>query len=178
MQHGRRRFWSAAGTEYQSERIARLSVEALGIPVYSPLYRMRAVAGVRRVRPLFDRYILVRLDPRKDWNDIHRARGVTSLMRGAHGGDDFARPAVIPDEKIEWLRSLEDELGYIRLEDEEPPAFAFREQVMALKGPFRDQTGEYRGIDKDNQRRAVVAFQVFGRDVLSSVTRYDLVRAA
>lgn len=173
-----RKFWTAAETRYGSEAEARRSVISLGHEVYFPQFREKARNGVRRVLPLLDRYLLVRLDRRDNWLPIDSAKGIVGIMRGAHGGNDFSKPAVIPDDRIEYIRSLEDELGYVRLELEEPPAFAFREQVIALKGAFRDQRGEYRGIDQQNSRRAQVAFTVLGRDVLSSVARYDLVRAS
>lgn len=173
-----RRFWAAAETGYNSEGIARRSVEGLGHEVYFPQYREKARSGVRRVLPLLDRYLLVRLDRRlDDWLRINSCRGVVGVMRGAHGGDVMSAPAEIPDEKVQWIRSLEGSDGYVVLEDEEPPAFAFQDQVIALKGAFRDQRGEYRGIDAYNPRRAKIAFEILGREVLSSVPRYDLARA-
>jgi transcription antitermination factor NusG len=172
----KRKFWSAAETEYKSESTARRSVQSIGIEVYFPMYRARAVGGVRKVLPLLDRYLLVRLDPRCGWSGIESCKGIRGLMRGADGGDSMSGPAQIPDENVEFIRDLEDELGYVKLESEDPPAFAFRDQVLALKGAFRDQRGEYRGIDQQNSRRAVIAFQVLGRDVVSSISRHDLAR--
>lgn len=168
----RRKFWSAVETEYRSESIAARSVHALGFEFYNPRYRSAPVKGVRSVLPLLDRYLLVRLDHRSDWSDIHRAKGVKKLMRGPD-----SVPSRIEDHKIEWLRGLEDELGYVRLDSEEPPAFAFQDAVVALRGAFRDQNGEYRGIDNTNHKRALVAFEILGREIVTSQSRYDLALA-
>ncbi len=169
-------YWTAAETGYQLEGTARLSVQGLGHEVHFPQFRAAARGGVRRVLPLFERYILVRVDSHQNPGHIGRAKGVKRLLRGA--GDENAGPARIPQEKIDWLRSLEGSDGYVVLEDQEPPAFAFREQVIALRGTFRDQRGEYRGIDMTNPRRARIAFTIFGREVMSSQPRYDLARAS
>ena len=173
----RRRFWTAAHTEHQSEGLARRSVQSLGIEVYFPQYRERARGGVRRVLPLFERYLLIRLDRRNGWRGLESCRGLRGLLRGADGGDCEAPPSAIPDETIGWIRSLEGADGYVTLEGEEPPAFALHDAVTALRGMFRDTVGEYRGIDRDNQRRASIAFRVLGREIISSVPRYDLARA-
>jgi hypothetical protein len=42
---------------------------------------------------------------------------------------------------------------------------------------FRDQCGEYRGVDADNPRRARVAFEFLSRIKEVSVPRFDLARA-
>ncbi len=170
------KFWSAAETEYGSEGIARRSIQALGLEVYLPMFRARASNGVRRIRPLFDGYVLVRLEPSKGWGDLGRCKGVRKLMRRA-GNPEDALPAMVRDENIEYVRSLEDEHGYVRLEDQEPPAFSLREYVKPTRGAFADQTGQYLRIDATNARRAIVAFRVLGREVASSIVRYDLVRA-
>ena len=113
-------------------------------------------------------YILARIDRRATvLGELARAKGVK--------GDPLGR---VQDHEIEHLRSLEDNLGYVSLEGDEPPAFAFGESVLALSGMFKDQTGEYRGLDWDNPRRARVAFEILSRVQEISVPRFDLARVA
>jgi transcription antitermination factor NusG len=173
----RRTYWAALETDYQSEGTASRSLQGIAPETYNPLYRERRRNGVRRVLPLLQGYLLVRIDRRgTDLGDVLRAKGVRSFLRGA-GDRESAPPCVIQDSKIEWIRGLEGSDGYVVLEGEEPPAFAFGDHVLAASGAMRDQRGEYRGLDQGNSRRAVVAFEILGRVVTSSIPRYDLARA-
>lgn len=171
----KRKFWAAARTGHRSERLAAMSAEALGHEVYLPEYRQRATRrGVRTTTPLFERIVFVRLSRSGGWADLATARGFDGLLRGADGGDVLAPPAVIPDHEIEAIRGLEDDKGYVVIRAEEPPAFSLGDLVTATAGAFQDQVGEYRGIDSNYGRRAVIAFQMMGCEVLSSILRYDL----
>ena len=172
----RRKFWAIARTGHRAERLACLSIESSGREVYLPEYRARPRAGARKTIPLFEQHVFVRLDRRVGWSDLATMRGVEGLLRGADGGDVTAPPCVIPDHEIEHVRSLEDDKGYVVIQDEEPPAFALADLVEATAGAFRDKIGSYRGLDRDNPRRAVVAYELLGCEVLSSILRYDLVR--
>lgn len=173
----KRKFWAAARTGHRAEALAELSAESLGITCYYPQFRAAARRGVRKSLPVFERIVFVRLDPRRGWADLATARGFDGLLRGADGGDVFARPAVVPDHEIDRLKSLENAEGYVVIQGEEPPAFALGDLVAATAGMFRDQTGEYCGLDRENSRRANVAFVLAGCEVISSILRYDLARA-
>lgn len=173
----RRKFWIAVQTEYQSESLAAKSLRDIVPETYNPLYRERAKRGVRRVLPVLQGYLLVRVDRRVTiLGDVSRARGVKKLMRGA--GDIGLRTVYeISCDKIEWLRSLEGADGYVRLEGEEPPAFQFGESVMALSGGFREVVGSYLGNDPEApSRRALVVYEILGNEIERSVSKYDLSR--
>lgn len=166
----RKRFWVAVETEIRSERTACASAKDLGIEVFFPVFKARPVKGVRKTLPLFEGYIIVRVQ--RDvtpLGDLGRAKGVRRVMRGA--GDCHG---YVPDHEIKHLRSRCDSEGYIELESEEPPAFSLNEAVIALTGAFEGQIGEFRGIDQTNSRRAMVAFQFMGREAVSSLSRYDI----
>jgi hypothetical protein len=158
--------WTALQTDYQSEGLAARSLRSVVTEAYNPLFRERSRGGVRRVLPVLQGYILARLDRRVSsmLGEAARAKGVKRIV------------GEVRVEEIEWLRSLEGSDGYVVLEGEEPPAFAFGESVLALSGAFREQTGEYRGVDQSNPRRANIAFEILSRVIVSSVPRYDLAR--
>lgn len=167
------RIWIVLPTEYKSEGVAARSLKPLVLETYNPLWRERPKTrgrqhATRKILPVLMGYILARIDRRATvLGELARAKGVK--------GDPLGR---VQDHEIEHLRSLEDNLGYVSLEGDEPPAFAFGESVLALSGMFKDQTGEYRGLDWDNPRRARVAFEILSRVQEISVPRFDLARVA
>jgi transcription antitermination factor NusG len=165
-----RKFWAAVETEHRSEGTARRSAEAVGVQVCFLQYRAWPRAGVRQILPLFQGYIIVRLETGKA-SGLSSCRGVKSVVRV---GDCVGR---IPDDEIEYFQSLIGDDGYVQLDRENPPAFALHDAVTATAGAFADQVGDYRGIDQSNSRRAMVAFQFMGREAVSSIFRYDLARA-
>lgn len=166
----RRYLWTAAQTEHRAERTARSSVEALGFRVLFPVYKARPVRGVRATLPLFEGYLIFRMDSQLGSAGISSSKGIRSIVRC---GECVCQ---IPDEEIRGIRSMMDSDGYVELESEEPPVFSFQSAVKALQGAFQDQIGEYRGIDQTNPRRALVAYQFMRREVVSSISRYDLAR--
>lgn len=167
MRAPRRQFWIAAQTDYKSEGLAARSLVGVASSTYNPLYRERSRNGVRRVLPVLQGYLLVQIDRlvERQIGDVARTKGVKTIV------------GQVGDEEVSWLRGLEDEHGYVRLDGEEPPVFAFGEHVLALSGAFREQRGEYRKIDPSNSRRAIVAFEILSRVIESSLPRYDLARA-
>lgn len=158
--------WTALQTDYQSEGLAARSLRPVVSEAYNPLYRERTRGGIRRVLPVLQGYILAKLDRRAPnmLGEASRAKGVRAIV------------GTVRQEEIDMLRGLEGDDGYVSIEGEEPPAFAFGENVLALSGAFREQVGEYRGIDQTNTRRAKIAFEILSRVIVSSVPRYDLAR--
>lgn len=166
----RKRFWVAVETGTGSERTALASARQLDVEVFFPVYKARPVRGVRRTLPLFEGYLMIRVVRGvTPLGELGRSKGVRRVMRGA--GDCHG---YVPDAEIRYLKSRCDSEGFVELESEEPPAFALREEVVALCGAFEGQIGEFRGIDQTNSRRAMVAFQFMGREAVSSLSRYDL----
>lgn len=170
----RRKFWAVVETEHRSEWTARRS--ALGLGVECPLlaYRSRAERGVRRIAPLFQGYIMVRLDRRAGWSGLDRARGVRTILRGARGDAEESLPASIPDHEADFLLSLVGEDGYVHLREHEPPALVLGEAVRATAGAFVGQIGEYRGQDPRDRRRSMFVFEFMDRRVAQSIDRYHL----
>ena len=166
-----RKFWAALETEHRSENLARLSVQDIGVEVCFLQYRARPVRGVRHATPLFQGYIIARID-HEDRSALRSCRGVRSLVLGA--GGCVGR---VPDGEMEYLQSLVGADGYVQLDRENPPAFLLHDAVRATTGMFGYFMGEYRGLDQNNSRRAMVAFSFMGREVVSSLSRYDLVLA-
>src|ERR1700761_3454425 len=116
-----RKHWILVESESSSGNLLRISIEQSGREVLRPLYREAARRGVRRVLPLLENYLLVRVDRRDDLVDLRSMRGLRSIARGADGGDSSAPPAIVPDWQVDRILALVGDDGYVQLASENPP---------------------------------------------------------
>lgn len=167
----KRRFWTVAETGHNREGEALRHINNQGsiFEGYLPRYRERTIGGVRRVLPLFAGYIFVRLDRRVGWSSLFGTRGIKRVIMF---GDT---PCRVDDSEIEKLRSAEDNLGYVQLLEEEPPAFSMNDIVVAQNGIFANQHGVY--VGRSNAQRSRVLWNIMGKSVTSEVLTRDLAAA-
>ena len=112
--------------------------------------------SVRVVRPLFPRYLFVRLNlAAEGWRSIRSTIGVTDIVCF---GD---QPAPLPSGVIEALQSQEVVGGFIQFADQN--SFKPGDSVVVLKGPFARQLGRCDGAS-DNERVAIL-LDLLGRKV-------------
>jgi transcriptional antiterminator RfaH len=147
--------WLAAHTRSGQERLARDNVERDGHEAYLPLCRD---LDSREVEPLFPRYFFVRRDDR--WFSLKTTIGVRSIVRRG------SEPDHMPDEIVDELRSREDELGLVRLDDHELPTGC---GVRVAGGPLLGRLGVYTGVSRN--RRCDVMFNMLGANRVVSVPR-------
>lgn len=110
------------------------------------------------------------MDSRTEWRRVNGVRGVERLMLTAD-----QTPVRIRDADVQRIRDMENELGYVVVDQEEPPVFALMDQVRALTGAFRDQTGTF--IEKASALRCRVLFSMLGRDFEYEMRERDLILA-
>ena len=126
------RVWYLVYTKRDQERIAFENLSRQGYRAYLPLYRRmqrRGGAPYRRESALFPRYLFVHLSTRVDnWSPIRSTRGVTCVVRFG------PRYASVPDELIETLRDLEDEVGLHTVPESEAKE---GDLVRVAAGPLR-----------------------------------------
>lgn len=170
----RYRHWTVLQTKQASSLVAAKNIQDQGFPVHRPLYRTQPhpINHVRHVKQLFERYLFVQVDRRKNWQVLGNTRGVSQLFLTAN------QPHEIDDTHIEWLRSLEDAGGYVVIQQDQPPVFTPEQEVRGIRGLFEGIQGIYLGHGKnprDYTRR--VLFNIMGRSVAFEVKAHDLIAA-
>jgi transcriptional antiterminator RfaH len=151
--------WYAVHTRPREEAKALAHLGRQGYDAYLPRYakKVRHARKTERVlRPLFPRYLFVRLNlASQAWRPIRSTIGVADIVCF---GD---QPTALPRDLIDALRWHEDSEGLIR--------FAGRnslkpgDRVTVLSGPFSRQLGLYEGVT-DSERVAIL-LDLLGRKV-------------
>jgi transcriptional antiterminator RfaH len=150
--------WIAVHTHPNAETKAEFHLKRQGYEVYLPRF-MRHVRHARRselvARPLFPRYLFVRLSGFDAWRPICSTVGVGSLV--CVGGQLVPVPDLVMSEII----AREDNAGMIRLNHGRK--FASGEQIQV-------QIGTYSGLDGIfdtfvDEERVAVLLNILGRQV-------------
>jgi transcriptional antiterminator RfaH len=163
--------WYVVQTQINAEARAARNLVRQGFEIYLPRYLKRR-SHARKIEkvasPLFPRYMFVQIDMvTQGWRSIQSTFGVSHLvLRGA----DPARVAI---DVIGSLKALEDDGGYIKLEQR--PKFALGEKVRILDGVFAENLGLFDGM-ADSDRIAIL-LDLLGRKVRVSLEAH-LVTAA
>lgn len=151
--------WYAVHTHPREETKALEDLNRQGYQTYLPRYakKIRHARKTERVtRPLFPRYLFVRLNlAREGWRPIRSTVGVADLV--CFGG----QPAALPRDLIDALRQQEDAEGLIRFAGRN--ALKPGDAVTILSGPFSRQLGLYEGVT-DTERVAIL-LDLLGRKV-------------
>jgi len=161
--------WYLVHTRPNSERKAEFNLEAQGFKTFLPQIE-RTVRHARRLttvrRPLFPRYLFVRLDIGQDrWLCVNGTIGVTRLFT------QEGRPVAVPFGIVETLLAHSD-AGLTRLDH----SLAEGQRVRILSGPLANFTAT---VLRLNARHSVdVLLEIMGAAVSVSVDRRALAPAA
>lgn len=156
--------WYAIHTQANGETRAARNLEQQGFEIYLP--RCRKVRRHARktecvLRPMFPRYLFVRLDPECErWRSINGTFGVSYIV--AQG----QMPLAVPGSVVDALRAREDDAGLVVLE---PPAFKAGECLEILEGPMMMHTGLFQRMP--DAERVVLLLELLGREVSVTVPR-------
>ena len=154
--------WYAVHTHAHGETRAYENLARQGFQSWLPKYlKRRRHAGREEhvLRPLFPRYLFVRVDlTAEQWRPILSTRGVASLVGDAEG------PHPLDDEVIVALQSRAGKKGIFDLQ---PPSFQAGEKVRITAGPLRDLEGVFQ-MESDSDR-VMVLLKLMGRSVRVSV---------
>lgn len=162
--------WIVAITQPQREKWAGENVARQGHTFYLPMCR-ELISGSVRERPLFPRYLFVRVT--MQWRFLFGTFGVIDVIL-----DEGEVPAVVPDRIIDSIQKSATGTGIIDLlptgvdEDSTP---GIGDEVVITDGPFEGLVGPL--VGKDSSERVRVLLSVFGRKVETKVARRE-VRAA
>src|SRR5215475_4211720 len=132
--------WYLVHTQPNNERKAELNLEVQGFATFLPQIE-RTIRHARRLitvrRPLFPRYLFVRLDIGRDrWLSVNSTIGVSRLV--AQEG----RPIAVPFGIVENLIAHSD-AGLTRLDH----SLAQGQRVRILSGPLADFTATIMRLD-------------------------------
>ena len=139
--------WYLIHTKVSGEKSAQLNLERQGYEVYVPLLLQRAPALDRpreRVRPLFPRYLFLRLaEGRQSLSPVHSTVGVSRVVRF---GSQYT---TVPDGVLEQLRAREDPRTGLHRLREAPLSPGARVRITAgtfggLEGIFERAAGTER----------------------------------
>ncbi len=143
--------WFVAMTKPGHEGIAAVNLQRQGFVWYYPKYLHKKPGAKAVVRPLFPRYIFVKLET--VWHSLCGTRGISYLLMGGHG------PQLLPDPVIEAIQLREDKTGLYQLLA--PPRFRKGSKVKASEGPLAGLLLFYEGMSSHD--RVKVLADLLGR---------------
>lgn len=157
--------WIVGVTKPNSEAIAEENLKRQGFEYFCPRFEERRPNKAPRIRPLFSRYIFIRIE--QLWYSIMGTRGISSVLLGDNG------PGSVPDSLIEDLYRRMGKQGLVTLEP--VPKFAQGTVVKTSSGPF---TGHLLIYDNMTGRdRVRVLMEALGRKVSIELPESSLVAA-
>jgi transcriptional antiterminator RfaH len=152
--------WIAVLTHANCEKKAKFHLRRQGYDVYLPWYLKLVRHAHRRdqlPRPLFPRYLFVRLSERDSWCPVRSTVGVSRIVCN---GDE---PAAVPAAVIAEIRSREDDNGMVRVNNGRQ--FRYGERVRVEIGSFSGLEGIFESSDEGE--RVTILLDVLGRRVKS-----------
>ena len=154
--------WLAVYTQAQAEVLAVHHLERQNFDVYLPQYLKRR-SHARQItwhkKPLFPRYVFVRLAEGGLWRKIRSTVGVSDLV---FMGD---KPATMDDAVIDEIRNREGEDGLVRLPDAQ--GHKAGDAVRITKPGLGDLSGIFE--QQSDGDRVFVLMQFLGRTVRAHV---------
>ena len=159
--------WYVVHTQAQGESRALLNLERQGFEAWLPLMR-RQRRHARRIdtvlRPLFPRYLFVRLDlDAEPWRPILSTFGVSHVIGGDEG------PSQVPDAVGDALAARAGPDGQFELGAE---GFHSGDKVRILEGPLVELEGIFQAASDDE--RVMILLRLMGREVRVRVPGSDI----
>lgn len=156
--------WYVVQTQPLGEARALANLTRQDFEAYLPRYK-RERRHARRidtvVRPLFPRYLFVRLDLGRDrWRSVSSTYGVSQMIMSGE------MPAPLPDGLVEELRHREIDDGFIKLGL--PPGLKVGSRIRLTEGLFVDHVGVIERLA--DERRVAILLDLLGREVRVFVT--------
>ena len=159
--------WYVVHCRVSSEQRAEINLRRQDYEVWLPMYH-KTRRHARRVetvlRPLFPRYLFVRLDlSSQSWRPILSTFGVHNIIADGDG------PLAIGDDPIAALRKRADSEGVFEIARS---AFKPGEEVRVQGGPMANLEGIFQAeLDSD---RVLILLKLMGREVRVSVAGDDV----
>lgn len=147
------RCWYLIYAKPNQEELARENLDRQGYETYLPLtslLRKQRGKSVRKIGPLFPRYLFIYLsDKVDDWGPIRSTIGVASLVRFG------MEPAKVPEALVSDLKSREAEPGVHPVKIQE---FEKGDKVLIAEGPFEGYEAIFSA--KDSNDRVLILLKI------------------
>ncbi len=144
-------YWILAITQAGKERLATQNIRNQGFELYLPMYREKSSKNIELARPLFPRYIFVKV--LQKWSSLTGTYGVSGLLM------EGSAPKKVPDRVLTALQNREDSEGFVVIENKGIKA---GDEVKISSGPLKDQIGIFQGMSSDE--RAMVLLKLLGSE--------------
>lgn len=159
--------WHALFTKPRMERHVAETLSARDVDVFLPMLWYHGKRGDWLAKPFFPRYLFALLD----WEDsglrsVQWTPGLTRVVTFD------GRPAIMPEEKLAYLRRRLD-----RLDGDAFLSLKPGDRVRVTRGPFADVEAVFAGRLNGEQRVALL-MNILGRDTRVIVDAEDVERGA
>lgn len=164
--------WYAIYTHPKQEERANSNLNALGVETFNPQLKVRRFNQFTGqptyvIRSLFPRYFFARFDLSSLLRKVGFTRGVHSVVSVGHV------PIPVDEEIINFIKSRENEEGFIRMGEE----FKAGDKVFVNQGALRDLPGIFSRQIKNSDRVIILiasitfhAHVVVGRDSIEKAS--------
>ena len=163
--------WYAVHTHVNKESLSEINLIRQNFITYLPKYK-KIIKHARKistvVRPLFPRYLFVKLDLVKQrWNLINSTYGVNVLITMEE------KPVKILDKIINEIKSYDNSDGIANISPYS--SMTLGEEVNIIDGLFSGRKAIFDGLTEDN--RIKVLFNLLGKEVTLSMTPIGVARS-
>jgi len=163
--------WYAVHTHVNKESLSEINLIRQNFITYLPKYK-KIIKHARKistvVRPLFPRYLFVKLDLVKQrWNLINSTYGVNVLITMEE------KPVKILDKIINEIKSYDNSDGIANILPY--ASMTLGEEVNIIDGLFSGRKAIFDGLTEDN--RIKVLFNLLGKEVTLSMTPIGVARS-
>jgi len=163
--------WYAVHTHVNKESLSEINLIRQNFITYLPKYK-KIIKHARKistvVRPLFPRYLFVKLDLVKQrWNLINSTYGVNVLITMEE------KPVKILDKIINEIKSYDNSDGIANILPY--ASMTLGEEVNIIDGLFSGRKAIFDGLTEDN--RIKVLFNLLGKEVTLSMTPIGVTRS-
>ena len=163
--------WYAVHTHVNKESLSEINLIRQNFITYLPKYK-KIIKHARKistvVRPLFPRYLFVKLDLVKQrWNLINSTYGVNVLITMEE------KPVKILDKIINEIKSYDNSDVIANISPYS--SMTMGEEVNILEGIFSGRKAIFDGLTDDN--RIKVLFNLLGKEVTLSMTPIGVARS-
>jgi len=163
--------WYAVHTHVNKESLSEINLIRQNFITYLPKYK-KIIKHARKistvVRPLFPRYLFVKLDLVKQrWHLINSTYGVNVLITMEE------KPVKILDKIINEIKSYDNSDGIANISPYS--SMTLGEEVNIIDGLFSGRKAIFDGLTEDN--RIKVLFNLLGKEVTLSMTPIGVARS-
>lgn len=142
--------WAVVYTHALKEFEAKKQLEQQAFEVYLPVFEKKLTSQKKyAIKPLFPRYLFVKICDQQSWRPILSTRGVNNLLLKAS-----LVPQSIPDAFVKNLKFMENKDGIITTKH--PCSLALGTKIQITKGGFEGQIGKITSMSDTDRIKVLI----------------------